>query len=169
MPSPNQPTTSQEIDRDHALVLCDLLRNLGRLFIHAIDTLLLGGPTLDLPDVQDQITALLEASSQHRRRLNDGRINRRGDPSRPAETAPPVPEAARPFLRHGDYLGSYPTLQAFTARTLGLGGIEATNLARLDLTGLGLDMHLHGIVWTITADGQLHAFRPRPPHPRESP
>jgi len=161
-------TTALEIDRDNTLVLCDLLRNIGRLLLAAIDSLLLGGSTLDALDVAEQLSELLEASSQHRRRLNDARITRRAEVTAPAADEPPVPEAAQPFLRHGEYLGSYPSLHALAAHTLGLASLEGTTLARLDLTGLGLDMHLHGIVWTITADGQLHAFRPRHHQPRES-
>jgi hypothetical protein len=164
----NDRPTSREIERDDTLVLGDLLRNIGRLLLGALDTLLLGGPALDASTMQTQLAELLDASNQHSRRLNDARILRRGQ-IRPPDASTSVPEAARPFLRHGEYLGSFPTLQALAARTLALDGLEVTTLARLDLTGLGLDLHLHGIVWTITADGQLHAFRPHPHQPRESP
>lgn len=160
-PSNARRTLLQEIDRDNALVLGDLLRNLVRLLLDALDSLLLGGPAIDPDTVQERLTELVTTSKQHHRRLNDARILRRGRVL-PATDTTHVPEAARPFLRHGDYLGSYPSLQALAAHTLSLAAVETTTLARLDLTGLGLDLHLHGIVWTITAEGHLHAFAPRP-------
>ncbi|HEY0133839.1 MAG TPA: CRISPR-associated endonuclease Cas2 [Nannocystis sp.] len=160
-PKPPRPTT-QEIHRDEELVSCDLLRNLGRLLLDTLDALLLGGPQLDVRALHTEVAHILSDSDGHLRRLNDARINRRGRaPTRTAD-AEPVPESARPFARQGSYLGSYASLQALAADALALGALVHPELARLDLTGVGLDLHLHGIVWTIMADGSLHAFRPPP-------
>jgi len=160
MPRKPPRPTSQEILRDEQLVSCDLLRNLGRLLLDAIDTLLLGGPSLDAQHLHAEVAALLAASDDHLRRLNDARINRRGEaPTRTHDTTG-VPDAALPFLRNGAYLGSYTSLQTLAADALALDALAHPELARLDLTGVGLDLHLHGIVWTVMVDGRLHAFRP---------
>lgn len=163
MPQKHPRTTSQEIHRDEQLVSCDLLRNLGRLLLDAIDTLLLGGPSPDVQNLHAEVAALLAASDDHLHRLNDARINRRGEaPKRTSDTAD-VPAAAQPFLRNGAYLGSYPSLQTLAADALALDALGHPELARLDLTGIGLDLHLHGIVWTVMVDDRLHAFRPPSP------
>jgi len=162
MPSKSPRPTTQEVHRDEQLVNCDLLRNLGRILLDTLDTLLLGGPPLDVRALHSEVAQILSDSDGHLRRLNDARINRRGRAPTRTVDAQPVPEAARPFARHGSYLGAYASLQALAADTLALDAIVHPELARLDLTGVGLDLHLHGIVWTIMADGTLHAFRPPP-------
>lgn len=156
---PLYTTTAREILRDEQLVSCDLLRNLGRLLLGAIDTLLLGGPALDVQHLHAEVAEILTASSGHLRRLNDARINRRGDARGGAVDTSTAPEAAQPFLRNGAYLGSYSSLQTLAADALALDALAHPELARLDLTGVALDLHLHGIVWTIMLDGRLHAFR----------
>ncbi len=162
MPRKPTNTASQEILRDEQLVSCDLLRSLARLLLDTIDTLLLGGPVLDIQRLHTEVAALLAASSDHLRRLNDARINRRGEaPARDHDTSG-VPVAAQPFLRNGTYLGSYASLQTLAADALALDALAQPELARLDLTGVGLDLHLHGIVWTVMVDGRLQAFRPPP-------
>jgi len=164
MPHKPPRITSQEIARDEQLVRCDLLRNLGRVLLDALDTLLLGGPALDVRDLHEEVAAHLAASADHLRRLNDARIDRRGDAPGAPQDPTDVPDAARPFLRNGAYLGSYDSLQSLAADALALDALAHPELARLDLTGVGLDLHLHGIVWTVLLDGRLHAFRP-PPRP----
>ena len=154
--------TPQEIRRDEQLVSCDLLRNLGRLLLDAMDTLLLGGPALDVQHLHTKVAQILTASGDHLRRLNDARINRRGEiRTRTLDTAT-TPEAAQPYLRNGVYVGSYTSLQTLAADALALDALANPELARLDLTGVGLDLHLHGILWTVMIDGSLHAFRPHP-------
>lgn len=163
MPRKPQSTTAQEILRDEQLVSCDLLRNLGRLLLGAIDALLLGGPSMNVQHLHAEVAALLAASGEHLRRLNDARINRRGAAHTRAPDPAGVPAAAQPFLRNGAYLGSFSSLQTLAADTLALDALAHPELARLDLTGVGLDLHLHGIVWTVMVDGRLHAFRPPSP------
>ena len=154
--------TPQEIRRDEQLVSYDLLRNLGRLLLDAMDTLLLGGPALDVQHLHTKVAQILTASGDHLRRLNDARINRRGEiRTRTLDTAT-TPEAAQPYLRNGVYVGSYTSLQTLAADALALDALANPELARLDLTGVGLDLHLHGILWTVMIDGSLHAFRPHP-------
>lgn len=162
MPQKPPRITSQELNRDERLVSCDLLRNLGRVLLDALDTLLLGGPSLDIEHLHGEIAAHLSASAEHLRRLNDARINRRGDAPRLPPDTEGVPDAAKPFLRNGAYLGAYDSLESLAADALALDALAHPELARLDLTGVGLDLHLHGIVWTVVLDGRLHAFRPPP-------
>ena len=163
MQRPPPRETHQETRRDEDLVSCDLLRNLGRLLLDAIDALLLGGPVLDAPHLHTQVAQILTTSSDHLRRLNDARINRRGNIRTNTLDTSTVPEAAQPFLRNGTYVGCYSSLQTLAADALALDALEHPELARLDLTGVGLDLHLPGIVWTVMVDGSLHAFQP-PPH-----
>lgn len=163
MPRKPPSMTPHEILRDEQLVSCDLLRNLGRLLLDTLDALLLGGPSLDVHHLRTTVAQLLTASGDHLRRLNDARINRRGNVRTSTVDTSGVPEAAQPFLRNGAYVGSYPSLQTLAADTLALDALAHPELARLDLTGVGLDLHLHGILWTVVVDGNLHAFRPHPP------
>lgn len=162
MPRKPPRKTTQEILRDEQVVSCNLLRNLGRLLLDAIDTLLLGGPSLDVHRLHSKVAEVLASSGEHLRRLNDARINRRGNAPMSNPDLSTVPDAAQPFLCNGAYVGSYRSLQTLAADTLALDALTNPKLARLDLTGVGLDLHLHGILWTIMVDESLHAFRPRP-------
>ncbi len=163
MPRKPPRMTPHEILRDEQLVSCDLLRNLGRLLLDTLDALLLGGPSLDVHHLHTKVAQLLTASGEHLRRLNDARINRRGNVRTSTVDTSGVPDAAQPFLRNGDYAGQYTSLQTLAADALALDALAHPELARLDLTGVGLDLHLHGILWTVVVDGNLHAFRPHPP------
>lgn len=43
-----------------------------------------------------------------------------------------VPDAAKPFVRNGTYVGSYPSLQTLATNTLALDALAHPELARLD-------------------------------------
>ncbi|PCC74656.1 hypothetical protein SAMN02745121_09144 [Nannocystis exedens] len=180
MPTKRTPDTAlmQTIDRDARVLACDLLRNLCDLLRGVLDDLLLGGPHLDVQQLQESVEYLVVSSRYHGRALNNARITRRGTIRRtPSEN---VPEPARPFLRLGSYMGAFRSHQllavelgqhtAAPAPARPEPGGSATpapddrsgrfSTYRRDLTGAAIDAHLHGDVWTIDIDGQVHAFRP---------
>lgn len=150
-----------EIDRDDRITTCSLLRNLAYILVDVLDTLLLGDRLADALQLQDRVEGALAASRATYRALNDARIVRRGT-RRELPDDPAIPEAARPFRRNGAYRGSFDSLQALAADYLGVGTTGHRQLHRLDLTGVGLDLHTEGVVWTIDIDGRVHAFRPYP-------
>jgi hypothetical protein len=158
--------TRREIQRDEDIVAGGLLRGLLAIVIAALDRLLLHGARIDVHALHDTLAAHLRSSRRHCRRLNDRRIVRR---SGRRAVADGVPEVARPFARNGAYLGAFPTLDALAARMLGLNAVTDGRLDRLDLVGVALDLHLEGVVWTVDIAGEIHAFRPRPHGPIESP
>lgn len=163
--APDHPTT-REIERDEQIVAGSLLRGLVQVLLEVLDNLLLQQKRPELAALHARVEGVLGDATQARRHLNDERIARRAERHNEREAAP---EPAHPFRHHGAYIGSFPSLQAVAANALSLDGLANTRLARYDLTGLALDLHLNGVLWTIDIDGELHTFRPRPRGPRESP
>lgn len=154
--APDHPTI-REIERDEQLVTASLVRGLVQVLLDVLDNLLLQQTRPDLDALHCQLEAVLGGATRARRSLNDERITRRAERH---NNPPAAPEPAGPFRHHGAYVGSFPSLQAVAANALALDGIASTRLARYDLTGLGLDLHLNGVLWTIDIDGELHTFRP---------
>ncbi|MCY0989697.1 hypothetical protein OV203_21340 [Nannocystis sp. ILAH1] len=180
MPTKRTPDTAlmQTIDRDERVLACDLLRNLCDLLRGVLDDLLLGGPHLEVQQLQESVEYLVLSSRYHGRALNNARISRRGTIRRtPSEN---VPEPARPFLRLGSYIGAFRSHQLLavelgqqaaapappgpeSAESAGPAPDDRSHCSstyRRDLTGAAIDAHLQGDVWTIDIDGQVHAFRP---------
>lgn len=149
----------QAIDRDERLVACDLLRGLCHLLRDVLDNLLLGDQRLDIFELQDSVEQLAHASRASASALNNARITRRGTIRHDTEQTE-VPEPARPFLRLGHYLGTFDSLRTLALHLTVPPGLPTTPQKHHDLTGLGIDLHLQGVVWTIDLDHQLHAFRP---------
>lgn len=158
--------TVQEIQRDEDLAAGDLLRSLGAVLTQALDSLLLNRTRLEVHQIHERLAAIMQESSRRCRELNDRRIARRGERHAAPEA---IPEAVRGFSRNGAYLGAFSSLQAVAAHVLDLDALASSEVGRLDLTGVGLDLHLDGVVWTIEVDGELHVFRPLHHEPRESP
>lgn len=152
----------REIDRDARVTTSGFVHEIVAATLGQLQRVSLASACPDPVDMFDAVDAITRKFRNLHRRLNDARINRRGEaPARDHDTSG-VPVAAQPFLRNGTYLGSYASLQTLAADALALDALAQPELARLDLTGVGLDLHLHGIVWTVMVDGRLQAFRPPP-------
>lgn len=160
-------TLRGEIDRDQRMVALGLLRQLASLSTEQL-TLAIASGRIDPPgDLWGRIEALLATSRLRYRQLNDARINRRGrfKPSDPPHPRPPRGLAA--FARNGAYAGPYSDFRELVRALLGerLTAQPQDLQQHLDLDGIGLDLHLRGLLWTLTHAGQLHAFHPHPDLP----
>ena len=75
-------------------------------------------------------------------------------------TTPPPPPRLQPFARGGDYLGASERLgELARAEVEASGELDPTLAAHLDLDGVGVDLHLQGVLWTVADQGKVHAFR----------
>lgn len=148
-------TTAREIDRDERVVLLVLRRRLLATLGPA-----LAGPR-DLPALLDAMDLAVADARTHNRRLNDARINLRGERPQHPDAAPPPALAGH--AHHGHYLGAFPDLAAVgrMAITTCLAGPVLSDLSPESLTDLALELHLRGALWTIDHAGMVHVFRPR--------
>jgi len=105
----------------------------------------------------DAVDAITRKFRNFHRRLNDARINRRGDRDRDAAPPAQLPAALRAFAYHGRYLGAFPNVEAFAHACIDPLRPE-TWAAHVDLTQVGIDLHLSGRYWTVDDDGVTHAF-----------
>lgn len=147
------PTCSRrnqrELARDETVLAAQLLRGLSRILMDTL-TARLVDPTsaVDLCQLHEQLAEALDRSIQRHVQLQDRWAHRR---PRPRDSRP-LPPSVRPFRHRGTYLGAFRSLKAVAARVL-KGGPRSTNLY-----DEGIDLHLAGSVWTVEADGMLHAF-----------
>jgi len=149
---------AREIDRDERVVLLALRRRLRALLGPA----LVPAAARELPAVLDELAAAVAEARAQARRLNDGRIARRGERAQGAE-GPSPPAALASHACHGEYLGGFADLAAVghMALTTCPEVHDRKAFADRSLTGLALTLHLRGVLWTLEHDGQVHVFRCR--------
>lgn len=143
----------EEIHRDASVLHEALVRDLASLQAEFGTGLHDVCPSHVLELLQDRLSACVWHSIEATRRLSTERVNRRGErPSLPPP-ATTVPLEARPFLHRGDYVGSFPNVEAaaeaLADRLLPSSAPPATRL---------LNAHLDGVLWTLPRDGQLLVF-----------
>lgn len=151
-PTPYDAVT-REVDRDERVVLLVLRRRLLASLGPALP-----GPR-DLPTLLGALDRAVADARAHARRLNDARINRRGE--RPQSTDPQPPAPLTAHACHGRYLGAFPDLVAVgrMAITTCLAGPVLSDLSPESLVDLALELHLRGALWTLDHAGAVHVFR----------
>ena len=149
---------AREIDRDERVVLLALRRRLRALLRAALEP----GATRELAAVLEALADAVAEARAQARRLNDGRITRRGE--RPQRAKGPNPPAAlATHACHGEYLGAFVDMAA-------VGHMALTTCPEVPVckafrdrafTGLALNLHLRGVLWTLEHEGRVHVFRCR--------
>lgn len=147
----------REIDRDARVTTSGYVHEVMSLTVGRLQYIGLGNQCPDPIALFDEVDEVTRKFRNFHRRLNDGRINRRGERDRHAPPAAELPAAARPFAYHGAYLGAFSSVEDFAHACLDPSRPDQW-AAYVDLTQAGIDLHLSGRYWTVDADGVTHAF-----------
>jgi len=147
----------REIDRDARVTTSGFVHEVVAATLGQLQRVSLAGSCPDPVDMFDEVDAITRKFRNFHRRLNDARINRRGDRDRDAPPPAQLPVALRPFAYHGRYLGAFPNVEAFAHACIDPLRPE-TWAAHVDLTQVGIDLHLSGRYWTVDDEGVTHAF-----------
>ena len=158
----------REIDRDARVTTSGFVHEVMSVTLAQLQRASLASQCPDPVELFDEVEAIVRKFRNFHRRLNDGRINRRG--SRDRDAAPPeeLPPAVRPFAYHGTYLGAFASVEEFAHAQLDPSRPELW-ASYVDLTQAGIDLHLSGRYWTVDAEGVTHAFAVGGPGPGAEP
>lgn len=154
----------REIDRDARVTTSGYVHEVMTVALGRLQQVSLASQCADPIALFDEVDAITRKFRNFHRRLNDGRINRRGERDR--HTPPPaeLPPEVRPFAYHGDYLGAFASVEAFAHACLDPSRPDQW-ADYVDLTQAGIDLHLSGRYWTVDANGVTHAFAVGAPGP----
>lgn len=144
--SPGGRYLRADVDRDARVLAASLLQDLLGAVKENVGHLLLDEQPGDIDALHERVDELLMTSRAHRRRLNNQRINSRGQS--PGLPPPPssTPRLALPFRHRGDYIGWF-TGMVMAGEALGVESVR--------------DAHLRGDLWTVSQAGILFVFRCR--------
>lgn len=146
----------REIDRDARVITSGFVHEVIGAALSYLQQTSLAARCPEPVDLFDRFDAITKKFRNLHRRLNDNRINRRGERGDVVD-ADKLPIAVRAFAHHGEYLGAFPTFEQFAHACLDPGRPEEW-AGYVDLTHAGLDLHISGRYWTVDADGLTHAF-----------
>lgn len=147
----------REIDRDARVTTSGFVHEVVAATLGQLQRVSLASCCPDPVAMFDEVDAITRKFRSFHRRLNDARINRRGERDRDAPPPAQLPAALRPFAYHGRYLGAFPSVEAFAHACIDPDQPEQW-AEHVDLTQLGIDLHLSGRFWTVDDDGITHAF-----------
>jgi len=158
----------REIDRDARVTTSGYVHEVMAATLGQLQRVGLATRCPDPVALFDEVEDITRKFRSLHRRLNDARINRRGERDRNAPPRVELPPEVRPFAYHGAFLGAFPSVEAFAHAYLDPAQPEAW-ASYVDLTQAGIDLHLSGRYWTVDADGVTYAFavdRERTPPPQ---
>jgi hypothetical protein len=158
----------REIDRDDRMTTSGFVHEVMTVTLGQLQRVSLANQCPDPVELFDEVDAITRKFRSFHRRLNDGRINRRGARDRHAAPPEELPPAVRPFAYHGVYLGAFASVEEFAHSRLDPARPEQW-AGYVDLTHAGIDLHLSGRYWTVDADGVTHAFAVGAPGPGAEP
>lgn len=147
----------REIDRDARVTTSGFVHEVVAATLGQLQRVSLASSCPDPVDMFDEVDAITRKFRNFHRRLNDARINRRGERDRDAPPPAQLPPGLRPFAYHGRYLGAFPSVEAFAHACIDPARPEEW-ASHVDLTQVGIDLHLSGRFWTVDDDGVTHAF-----------
>ena len=154
----------REIDRDARVTTSGYVHEVMAATLGQLQRISLATRCPDPVALFDEIETITHKFRNLHGRLNDARINRRGERDRSAAPPASLPPEVRPFAYHGAYLGAFPSVEAFAHACLDPGRPEDW-AAYVDLTQAGIDLHLSGRYWTVDAEGITYAFAVEPERP----
>ncbi len=157
MVSSRRKRLEREIDRDARVTTSGYVHEVMALTIGQLQHVSLANRCPDPIDLFDQVDAITRKFRNFHRRLNDARINRRGE--RDSQTPEPseLPADVRDFAYHGAYVGAFASVEEFAHACLDPARPDLW-ATYVDLTQAGIDLHLSGRYWTVDAEGVTHAF-----------
>lgn len=147
----------REIDRDARVTTSGYVHEVMAATLGQLQRVGLATRCPDPVALFDEVETITRKFRSLHRRLNDARINRRGERDRNAAPRADLPPEVRPFAYHGAFLGAFASVEAFAHAYLDPAQPEAW-ASYVDLTQAGIDLHLSGRYWTVDAGGVTYAF-----------
>ncbi len=149
-PSGPLGSVQAEIRRDRLIAAGAMLQASLECISAEIEGLLMDEGDPDPGGFHERLTERLQTIQEQGRRLNNQRINSRGERANNPPAPPHVPLAAAAFVHRGEYVGRYPDMAAAGAAITG---------RTLDAASFVRDAHMRGELWTISRDGMVYVFR----------
>ncbi len=141
-----------EIERDHRLVAMSLAAALRRI---ARET---GPAGVDPERLWQRMEGALEQSRDAYRRLNNARINLRGQRCAEFDDAQPLPAALRCYRHRGNYRGVFRSMTALGVLLRRARGMPGDGMHDGGAADIAQILHLRGELWTFEHDGSVHVF-----------
>jgi len=141
-----------EIERDHRLVAMSLAAALRRI---ARETEPAGA---DPERIWQRVETALEQSRDACRRLNNARINLRGQRDAQFDDAQPLPASLQCYRHRGNYRGVFPSMTALGVLLRRARGMPGDGLHDSGAADIARGLHLRGELWTFEHAGSVHVF-----------
>ncbi len=139
-----------EIDRDHRLVSRGLAREVVRLLADGAD---------DHPEILiERIEAALEVSRADCQRLNNTRINLRGERGARFEDSVSLPAALVVYGHRGNYHGAHASMDTLGSVLAPLVARPEGDAGHVSAVSLAEEMHRRCEIWTLELSGVVHVF-----------
>lgn len=139
-----------EVRRDRLMAAGAAIQATLECISAEIGSLLMDEGNPDPDGFHERLTERLQTIHEQGRRLNNQRINSRGERANKPPAPPHVPLAAAAFVHRGEYVGRYSDMTAAGAAITGRTS-DAASFVR--------DAHMRGQLWTISRDGMVYVFR----------
>lgn len=140
-----------EIDRDHRLVTRGLAREVSRVL--AADEAD-GHPEILI----ERVEAALAVSRADYQRLNNTRINLRGDRGAHFEDTVRLPAALAVYGHRGNYHGAHASMETLGSLLGSLVGFPEGDAGRFTAASLAEVLHRRCEIWTLELSGVVHVF-----------
>ena len=139
-----------EIDRDHRLVTRGLAGEVARL---------LADKANDHPEMLiDRLEAALEVSRADYQRLNNTRINLRGDRGAHFEDSVSLPAALVVYGHRGNYHGAHVSMDTLGSLLGPLLARPERDAGHVSAVSVAEEMHLRCEIWTLELGSVVHVF-----------
>ena len=139
-----------EIDRDHRLVTRGLAREVARL---------LADEANDQPEMLiDRLEVALEVSRADCQRLNNARINLRGDRGARFEDSVSLPAALVVYGHRGNYHGAHVSMDTLGSLLGPLVARPERDAGHVSAVSLAEEMHRRCEIWTLELGSVVHVF-----------
>ena len=139
-----------EIDRDHRLVSTGLVREVSRLLVEE--------PGADPEALIERIEATLAASRADYQRLNNARINLRGERGVAFADSASLPAELAVYGHRGNYHGAHVSMAALGLVLGPLVGLPDGEAGRHTAAALAEELHRRCEIWTLEQGGVVHVF-----------
>jgi len=139
-----------EIDRDLRLVSTGLVREVSRLLVEE--------PGADPEALIERIEATLAASRADYQRLNNARINLRGERGVAFADSASLPAALAVYGHRGNYHGAHVSMAALGLVLGPLVGLPDGEAGRHTAAALAEELHRRCEIWTLEQGGAVHVF-----------
>ena len=140
-----------EIERDHQVVAAAFVAGLLRI-AHKTEA------EDDPEDVCQRVEGTIAGIRAAYRRLNDARINLRGQRNVRWDDSQILPAPLVWCRHHGNYHGEFASMAALGVLLSQVWSVGDNVADRADAASIAEELHLRGELWTFVHDGALHVF-----------